>query len=57
MKTPAEMADFLDEITGFNINARYDNYKQDFYKRCTKDYADKWISNIQKLRQWIKTML
>jgi len=27
-----------DTISTFNINARYDDYKQDFYKKCTPDY-------------------
>jgi HEPN domain-containing protein len=48
---------FLDTISSFNLNARYDDYKQDFYKKCTKDYALMWIVNIQKLREWIKTKL
>ncbi len=26
---------WLDSITSFNINARYDDYKEDFYKKCT----------------------
>ncbi|GBE28783.1 MAG TPA: HEPN domain-containing protein [Candidatus Moranbacteria bacterium] len=49
-----KQADMLDTITTFNINARYDNYKQDFYKLCTKEFTDTWINNITELRQWIK---
>jgi hypothetical protein len=44
----AEMADWLDEISTFNINARYDNYKQDFYKRCTTDFAQVWATRIHQ---------
>jgi HEPN domain-containing protein len=29
----------LDNITTFNINARYDDYKLAFYKRCTLEYT------------------
>lgn len=47
----------LDTITTFNINARYDDYKQDFYKRCSSIYADNWIINIKELRTWIKSKL
>ena len=47
----------LDTITTFNLNARYDDYKQDFYKKCTSEYADIWISSIKTLREWIKTKL
>ena len=48
---------FLDTITTFNLNARYDDYKQDFYKKCTPEFTDKWISNIKTLRKWIKLKL
>ncbi len=47
----------LDTITTFNLNARYDNYKQDFYKRCTPEYTEKWVAVIKELRQWIKKLL
>ncbi len=49
-----ERADMLDTITTFNINARYDDYKQEFYKLCTKEFTKLWIENISKLREWIK---
>ena len=41
---------WLDTITTFNLNARYDSYKQAFYKKCTSDFTAKWISNIKELR-------
>ena len=47
----------LDVITGFNINARYDTFKEDFKKRCTPEFSNEWINNIKTLRQWIKKML
>jgi len=47
----------LDTITTFNLNARYDDYKLDFYKKCTSEFAEKWISNIKTLREWIKKRL
>ncbi len=45
--------EWLDEITTFNINARYDNYKQDFNKLCTKDFTEIRISRIKNLREWL----
>jgi len=44
----------LDTVTTFNINARYDDYKLAFYKKCTKAYTRKWINEITEFRQWIK---
>jgi HEPN domain-containing protein len=52
-----EYADWLLTITTFNINARYDDYKKEFYNMCTADFAKQWIDNIKNLQQWIKQML
>ena len=48
---------WLDTITTFNLNARYDSYKQDFFQKCTPEFTSEWISNIKELRSWIKQML
>ena len=52
-----EYSDWLDTITSFNINARYDDYKKEFYNLCTVEYAKLWIDRIKELRKWIKQML
>ena len=52
-----EHSDWLDEITSFNLNARYDDYKREFNQLCTPDYSKKWIENIKTIRIWIKEML
>jgi len=52
-----EMLIILDSITRFNINARYDDYKQSFYKLCTNNFTSQWIEKIKECRLWIKTML
>jgi len=54
---PDDMAMQLDVITGFNINARYDTFKDDFRKRCTPEFANEWVNNIKQIRQWIKERL
>jgi HEPN domain-containing protein len=48
---------WLDTITTFNLNARYDSYKEAFYKKCTAEFTTEWITNIKELRKWIKTKL
>ena len=50
-------ADWLDTITTFNINARYDDYRKEFYKLCTREYTESWIKKIKELRTWIKEKL
>ena len=47
----------LDSISRFNINARYDDYKQSFYQLCTDSFTMQWIDNIKICRLWIKKML
>jgi HEPN domain-containing protein len=49
-----EQLDWLDTITAFNLNARYDSYKQAFYKKCTPEFTKVWIDRIVTLRKWIK---
>ena len=51
------MALQLDVVTSFNINARYDTFKDDFQKRCTPEFSDEWFNNIKILRQWIRGRL
>ncbi len=52
-----EQEEWLDEITTFNLNTRYDNYKQEFRTRCTKEYTVLWINNIIKIRTWLINQL
>ena len=36
------------------MNAKYDSYKEAFYKKCTLEFTKKWIENIKILQLWIK---
>jgi len=49
--------DSLDTISTFNLSTRYDDYRREFYKKCTKSFTDKWIKNIKELRTWLKDSL
>ena len=57
LECSVEQLDMLDIITTFNINARYEDYKQEFYQRCTKDFTETWVNHIKELRKWIKAQL
>jgi len=57
IKLTDEQEDLLDRLTTFNINARYDNYKQEFYRLCTKDFAEEWKGKIEILREWLLNQL
>jgi HEPN domain-containing protein len=57
IKLEPPMQIILDSISRFNINARYDDYDQNFYQLCTDSFTGEWIDKIKECRLWIKTML
>ncbi len=57
LKFTEEYLDWLDTITTFNMNARYDSYKEAFYKKCTYDFTTEWLEKIKILQSWIKEKL
>ena len=57
IKLNEEKQDILDVITAFNINARYHDYKQAFYRLCDKTYAGLQIENIKEMRNWLLMLL
>jgi len=52
-----DYADWLDTISLFNINARYDDYNREFYNQCNKEFTELWLEHINELRKWIKEKL
>ena len=49
--------DKLDLITKFNISTRYEDFKQNFHKICTKDFTRTQIKVIEEFRKWLKEKL
>ncbi|MDO5522575.1 MAG: HEPN domain-containing protein [Bacteroidia bacterium] len=49
-----EQREWLDEITLFNLNTRYIDFKKRFYFRCTSEFSAEWADRIEKLRIWLK---
>ena len=41
----------------FNINSRYEDYKNDFYNKCTQEYTLEQIKNIETMREYFKHIL
>jgi HEPN domain-containing protein len=54
LKFSDDQLDDLRIITKFNISARYENIKFDFYKICTADYAKDYLNVSHKLFLWLK---
>lgn len=44
---------FLDEVSTFNLRARYPDYKGKFYKRATSEFSGQYIVKIKEFRQWL----
>lgn len=44
----------LSEITTWNIQARYDSIKRDFYKKATQEFAKVWLSKVKEIFLWLK---
>jgi Uncharacterized conserved protein related to C-terminal domain of eukaryotic chaperone, SACSIN len=47
----------LNEITTFNIEARYDDYKLSFYKKANQEYTKKWVKICEEIYQFIKNQI
>lgn len=52
-----EQVEKLKLITQFNISARYEDYKNEFYNLCTEEYTAEQINNIEEVREWLKELL
>jgi len=49
--------DNLTTVTEFNIAARYNEIKFNFYKRCDKSYTEKYFLISKNLFLWLKKQL
>lgn len=49
--------DLFDVITSFHIEARYPDYKHEFYKKCDHDFTSLHVGKIKELREWLLEQL
>lgn len=49
-----EQMDCLKEISGFNIEARYDNIKMEFYKKAGKKFTESYFKITNELYLWLE---
>lgn len=52
-----EQETFLEEVSDFNIEARYPDIKFSFFKRCTKEFSEKYFRNIKEFYRWLKAKI
>lgn len=48
---------WLDRVNDFHIEARYPDYKREFYKICTRDFANHHLTKIKEMFTWLKSRL
>ena len=51
---PANIREKIQIINTFNISARYDDYKKSFDNKCTDNYTEMQVRNIEEVREWLK---
>lgn len=52
-----EQKQLLGEINRFNIEVRYSDYKEDFYKLCTREFAEEYFTKIKELYKWLLSQM
>lgn len=52
-----DQKDILDTLSTFNLKARYDDYLMAFHQKCSQNFTEKWIHEIEELSKWIKIKL
>lgn len=57
LEVTEKQANDLVEITKFNLNTRYDDYKRVFYNKCTDEYTEEQINKIEEVKAWLEIML
>ena len=48
---------YLFDVNTFNIETRYQDYKNEFYKKCTRDFTENNFSKIKEYYNWLKSIL
>lgn len=52
-----EQKELLAEINQFNVETRYPDYKNSFYKLCTKEFTEEYFTKIKDLYQWLLSQM
>jgi len=57
LNIPPDKEAALEEINTFNIRARYNDYKREFYKKATREYTEEWYKRSLEIFRWLKSQL
>jgi HEPN domain-containing protein len=48
---------FLDEVNDFNLDVRYPHFKNEFHKKCTKAFTERYFKQIEDTAKWLKSQI
>jgi len=48
-----EMLELLEEVSDFNLEARYPDQKFSFHKKCTMLFTKKKLYEIERVKKWL----
>ena len=48
-----EQVELLEDVTRFNVEARYPSEKFEFHKICAKEYTEKYLKKIKDFYEWL----
>lgn len=48
---------FLDEVSDFNLEVRYPEFKREFFKLCTKELSENYFVRIKEMHKWLKSQI
>jgi HEPN domain-containing protein len=52
-----EKESFLEEVTDFNLEARYPDIKFSFKKKCSKEFTGEYFNKIKEFHLWLKKLI
>ena len=48
-----DQLELLETVSDFHMEARYPDEKFSFKKRCTRDFTEKYLKEIEGMRRWL----
>lgn len=52
-----ELEIFLDEVNDFNLEVRYPQFKNEFYKKCTEPVTKRYFLQIKSTAKWLRSQI
>ena len=48
---------FLSEVSDFNMEGRYPDEKNQFSRKCNREFAEDYLRRIKEMRAWLKKQI